>query len=337
MLVMANKKRTPNSEVTNDKQESEERIANEDLEKSSSLNTGKTKDKIKNSELWKNLFRLKESILVSDASEKEKLQQEYLKARSELFMRYRRLSEMACAKYCGTKMPYRSILDRDDILSLSDRGLLRAIDGWNPSLGAFTSRAYTCIFGTIIDGLRSMQDFPRIVSIIRRHIQPMIEELSHAKGKLARLEDIQEFDPDLCISGIHISEVIKNPLIMANVYNQETGTSEDDNCFSTGNNKANSNIEEVHSRRNSCQPYDRMQKMDTMNKISRILSGDSRESACIHLYYFFGMNSVQIAKVINLSATSVSLKIKSGLAKIRKEARNNPDFAEELMNLKRKD
>lgn len=250
----------------------------------------------------------------------------------QIFFRYRMLSIKKAKRYTRHSMPYRSLIDPCDIQSDADCGLLKAIDTYQLGRGAsFQTHAFLRVHGSVIDGLRSLQNFPRIISRIRRELTPLLEQLSNRLGYCASLGDLSEFHPHLVICGRHINDIICDPLVSSSVFNQFS-------AITTSGEEDQDEMQECSiglglSRTRVSKSLDRAELSDTIESVLNALHEDAFERRVIYCYFFLGMTSTKIAKTMNISPTWVSDKKNSGLQKLRKMARMDQDFADELRTL----
>lgn len=254
--------------------------------------------------------------------------------RDEIFFSYRNLATAAANRYAAHCMPYRSLIEPDDIHRDAEIGLLEAVNAYDMSFSAiFSTFAYHRINGSIIDGIRSLQNFPRIISKIRRELTPVLQKLSHELGKNATVADLAESNPSATISGIPILQIASDSLVSVNVYNQESEKSNSD--YDSEDDIKDCRSFDIGRLGRSYSQFDSMAFVDTVEKILRFLSDDKYEQRVIYCYFFLGMTSTAISRISKLSPTWVSEKKVSGLQKIRRECRNNPQFAEEILTISR--
>lgn len=249
-----------------------------------------------------------------------------LTKRNRIFFWYRPLAQKRARRYARNCMPYRSLIDPCDIKSDADMGLLKAIDTYQLGMGTkFESHAYVRINGSIIDGIRSLQEFPRIVAKIRRELTPILMMLSNELGHKATLDDVAAHYPQL-------ASMCRDPLVSASVFNQPVARK------SHGDEESHSeeyedSIEQQLIKTRSRRTLDRMELSDTIATVLSALHEDAFERRVIYCYFFLGMTSTKISKTMRISPTWVSGKKSSGLQKLRKLARSDQDFADELRKL----
>lgn len=80
------------------------------------------------------------------------------RAREEIILRYQFLVNAAAHKL-KTALP--TYIQKEDLVSYGQIGLLRAVDAYDPAKAKFRSFAYTKIFGAMMDELRSQDWAPR--------------------------------------------------------------------------------------------------------------------------------------------------------------------------------
>lgn len=155
--------------------------------------------------------------------------------------------------YLRDKMPQNSLLDQDDLRQLAMIGVIEAVDKYNPNYHdprysrpptfmEFAARFY--IEGRILDGLRTLMDFSRKISILRRQLKPIKEKLSFRFNRQPTKEEIltEIGTQDKALSDKWRKALYHEPLLESSVFNQ---TQE----VSTGNSSR-------HCDRDSGSPYE---------------------------------------------------------------------------------
>lgn len=256
-----------------------------------------------------------------------------LKKRDDIFFRYRHLSEAKAKRYARNSMPYRSLIDPSDIRNEADIGLLQAINSFSLDREtAFETHAYTRISGSIIDGIRSLQEFPRIVARIKRELNPLLTALSNELGHSVTLEELSIRYPNTVIGGTKtIEEIARDPLVSANVFSQPMLTRGNENH--NGDDESYNVIEQQLIKTRSKKQLDRAELSDTVAIVLQALDSDDLERRVIYCYFFLGMTSTKISKTMRISPTWVSDKKASGLQKLKIKARTDQSFADELRRL----
>lgn len=254
--------------------------------------------------------------------------------RVQLFEHYRYLSKAQSKRYSKSSMPYRSLVDPDDIEAYADIGLWEAIESYDPSKGTtFKTHSYRRIKGAIIDGLRSLQNFPRVVSRIKREIAPLIQMLTHELLREPTLEEVCARFPDFMVGDAKLSDFCSDTLISISVFNQSQDSQEDCDAIPGSIGSLFEQSLQKHRHNPVRQPFDRLQRIDLIDKVFKILEGDEKERKVLYCYYFLGMTSNEISKVTSLSETWVSVKKQMAIEKLKKHARRDPELAEQLMGL----
>lgn len=112
-------------------------------------------------------------------------------------------------------MPKYSLATLDDLQQSAFFGLTEAVDRYQFGHGTtFTQFANRRIYGAIIDCLRNLQDFPRVIAYIRRKHRGTLQSLAHKLGRFPTESDIEEH-----IGAIACCELC-DPLVATGVYNQ---------------------------------------------------------------------------------------------------------------------
>ena len=232
-------------------------------------------------------------------------------------------------------MPYRSLLDYDDLVAYAGIGLIDAIEKFDVSYNVkFETFAYYRINGAVIDGLRELQNFPRETAFLRREIAPLIESLTQVLGRTPTHDELKIYFQFVSIGDRSISDILDDPLLTASVFNQQPLRNSDDNQGEDGDNSIGCIESCLCKRRKSYvpKPYEALQRIDLISKIMKILNDDIYERTVVMCYFFMSMTSNQIAKITGLSLTWVSTKKESALRKLRIAARKDPDaFREEFL------
>lgn len=252
--------------------------------------------------------------------------------RNKIFFSYRPLAD-GLANCIVRGLPYRPLVEPDDLHSAAYFGLLQAIDSFEVGKGnQFNTFATYRIRGAILDELRNLQNFSRANSRIRREIEPLMKILWHRLCRKPTADDLTEFYPKKLIGDMYLEDIIRDPLLFASVFNQQE--------VSTGKDGSQKNIENdielcMARMRTSLpeKPEDQQQRVDLIEKILKLLCVDQKEKMVIFCYYCMGMTSGQICETAKLSPTWVSEKMKSGLRRLRKAAYKDEVFAEEIRGI----
>lgn len=93
------------------------------------------------------------------------------------------------ARLVGQNIPH--YVDRDDLISYGNLGLLDAIDRYDPSRNVkFQTYAMTRIRGAIVDGLRAVDWVPRSVRALAREVDRAGVDLEARSGRPATIAEI---------------------------------------------------------------------------------------------------------------------------------------------------
>jgi len=257
--------------------------------------------------------------------------------RQALFLYYRPIISVKLAKrYAMRSMPYASLQDGNDLQSLADIGLWEAVDSFEIARGwKFETFATTRVRGSMIDGLRSMQNFTRLISQVKRVLAPLMEAMYHELGRKPTLDEVAERYPYQWVGKQYLKDLLHDPLVSSSVFNQSANSPDDDKGTGQDYRDKGDSLECCmlsNSPNRQDRPSDRINRMDLIQKILKLLAADSGEMRVIHYYFFCGMTSSRIAEITDNSPTWVSTKKQSALAKLRIAARDDPQFAEQLMD-----
>lgn len=260
-------------------------------------------------------------------------QDESLALRGLMFRHYGFIATTQAWKYSSRKMPYASLLDSDDLHAYANLGLWDATGRYDPFMGnTFHTYAFIKVNGAIKDGLRNLQDFSRSIARVKRELEPLVNNLTQELGHKPTLEELSARYIGRFIGNyVAFDDVMKDPLIFASVFNQGDNDKEDYEVDSV------SALELSLLQRNQniqFTPFDQLQRVDLIDKVLRILKRDEIEQSVIYSYYFVGMNSNEISNIYRISMTLISEKKTSALMKLRKAARGDENFAEQLRSFK---
>lgn len=224
--------------------------------------------------------------------------------RQFLFFRWLERAIMAAKRYNDRHMPYAPILSLDDLESTACMGLLRAIDKFDPDKNdSFEGFMQEKIKWTIIDELRIMQDFPRIIAKNRRELKRKLTRLTQELQKKPTLEDIREH------LGEEAYRMAADRLFFSNVFNQS---------LDSGSSKSPSNHPMNLSETvldDAAELPSKVMGEDMHRLVFKFLSGVHR--SVIFQYYFFNMTVTDIASALHISTTQVSDKRQEALAILR--------------------
>jgi RNA polymerase sigma factor FliA len=255
-----------------------------------------------------------------------------ISVRDELFSRYSHLAVSAARSYMKRSMPYRSMLDYDDILSHANIGLIDCLHSYSTSGGTkFETWAFKRIKGSIIDGLRKIQNFPRIIARIKRELEPLQNKLRQKIFREPEISDLIEEFPDAVIAGLHITELAGNHLIFASVFNQEAKKSGAESEMSDSHQCSDIESKLYDIKKNSLnKPSATLERIELISTVNKILNRDKVEQQVIFFYYFGGMTYSEISDITGMSQALISMKKISGVNKIKQELRRNKELLDDL-------
>lgn len=221
-----------------------------------------------------------------------------------LFNRWIKRAEQAANLYWRKSMPYRPLLHEDDLKSLAAIGLLKSIDKFDPDKNNnFPGWVRFHVRCSIIDGLRTMQDFPRAVAKNRRELREILQQLTQALCHKPTIEDVREH------LGEAAFQMVSDPLFFANVFNQplrrQPGQSDEDL-----QNHVEYTLDTAHD-------FDSGEMRRDMEAIV-MEALDGLDRSIIVQYYFYQMTVPDIAETLGISTTTVSEKKAEALLFLKK-------------------
>lgn len=112
-------------------------------------------------------------------------------------------------------LPYRPLVEGCDLINDASIGMIQAVDAFDPYRGIkFETFCKKRMFGAIYDNLREMQHFPRSTSRLKREIRNLTAAFVEKFGREpSDVEFIAEY-------GVEYQEILNDPLLRSNVYNQ---------------------------------------------------------------------------------------------------------------------
>ncbi len=214
-------------------------------------------------------------------------------AREYLVLAIREYANSIADVFFFHRMPEYSLTSREDLRSCAIVGALDAMQRFNLKYNVpFRAWLRNRITGEILDGLRRLQDYPRVIAKNRREVKPLIAKLKH---KLHR----NPTEDEVCLEfGEDLRSIITDPLFQSGVYNQcrtsrDDGDSDDANVLS-----------QVVDKR--CH-----RPVSVVVDIEKIIHGvflrADREDLwlVIYGYYFYGLNNSKIANAERCSVSTI--------------------------------
>jgi len=192
--------------------------------------------------------------------------------------------------YC--RMPDYSLTSREDLRSCAMVGALDAMRRFDSKYKVpFRKWLRSRMIGEMLDGLRRLQEYPRVIAKHRREVKPLIAALKH---KLHR----NPTDDEICTEyGEELRSIVTDPLFQSGVYNQ---------CKTSGENgdgdvSVLSQVVDKHCDLPA----------SAVRDIEKIIYGfflkANREDLwlVIYGYYFYGLNNSKIANAEHCSVSTI--------------------------------
>jgi RNA polymerase sigma factor (sigma-70 family) len=212
--------------------------------------------------------------------------------------------------YARRKMPSYSLADTCDLEQSVCIGLLQAVDAFDPNYGTTFMQfanmpGHSRIFGSVIDCLRKLQDYPRSIAALRRRVRPL---MAHLRQVLRHEPTIEEFCD---YYGEQYRELVENPLVNTSVFNQThsyTGGEEGE--------EENSDMGQgVEDHRDQDKRHGNLATPEAVENSNRILDviDDKDIRFVIWAYYYMGFINEAIAEFLDCSTSSVAKKHRRGL------------------------
>lgn len=240
-----------------------------------------------------------------------------------LVERYKHLAIKAARKYVKF-LPYRPIVESDDLLGEAFIGLIQAINSFRISYNVrFETHAFNRISGQIIDGLRKMQNFPRANAKAKREIAPLFEAAQQILGKTPTIRQVAEIFPKAMIGGMlgrSIWDYVDDPLIIVNVFNQVCNASSDDN-------NCDSRVIENQASRNQASEFNQVLSREETIRCCLSVISDKDQKDVFYYYWFVGYTVPRIAVIMKRSATWVSSKRRKCIETLKVRVKINKELA----------
>ena len=269
--------------------------------------------------LWKYFVRLRDTLTFVRPTHRQygELMQAYNKTKNELFLRYESDVNRIVRSYVYKKMPHYSLVEADDLRQSAMMAMWRALDQYDPTVGTtfmefFNAKNHSRLRGAIIDALRSLQEFPRDIALLRREMKPKFQQL---RTELRRSVTPEEFCDRY---GWEYAKKFRDNLLWCGVFNQPQKVS-----LSSGNGELE--CEEIQPLTNHQARQDyavrRGERADFEQYILSLL--EDRNVNYVMWAYFFQHETIeQITKElrsagVKCSPSWVNNKREEGLAIIR--------------------
>lgn len=227
--------------------------------------------------------------------------------RSVLIHRYYDDAMKLAYSFCKRRMPAYSLTNIDDLKSQASIGLIQAVDRYQPACGVkFAVYARDRINGSMIDGLRTMQDYPRMIARNRREMRPKIEELRHQLGYEPTIDDIcKRYGEDL-------RGILEDPLFKTGVFNQYEVSSDNSEGGPT------ESLERMPDHRKP--PRDISEMIDGETVILSFFDEIKRPDlkTIVYGYYFLGVINKLLARSQKTSISTIGNRRNEAIKLLRK-------------------
>lgn len=277
------------------------------VNKNGTANTSGTQDsqEVKNREeipaaipLWRKQKALKGTRITASDDELETIDYRISCIHQELFTVYLPEVKRIARNYKEYSMPEYSIVDQDDLLQAASFGAYESICRYKLCKVPFLGFAYRRIHGSMIDCLRQMQDFPRIVASQRRDFKEKFRTLSFKMGRNPTPEEFTDH------YGEQYRDIFHDNLIWSGVFNNSIKESneydEEGSCINP----------ETSDGKGILESYDARSSI-----LACIEDEDIRY--VMWAYYWHGMLNRQIANIIGRSISSVADMRRQGVHILR--------------------
>ena len=235
--------------------------------------------------------------------------------RDVLIERYRGTAKRMAEVFFNYRMPQHSLSSLDDLISQAMLGLIDAVEKYDPihnvPFGIYLRLRVT---GTIIDGLRTLQDYPRMIAKQKRELKPLRTKLTQKLGR-------EPTNEDMCNEyGEELRPILEDPLMNSGVFTQL---------------QAESHLDDQPRELLDAIPDDRpvflstAEAIDAETKILSIFDDVGRPDlrVVIYGYYFMRCTNSQIALAEGYSISTAVSKHKQAL-KVLKENLTKEEFKE---------
>lgn len=195
-------------------------------------------------------------------------------------------------------------VDHADLISAGMRGLLEAVDRFDPGRGwAFSTYALTRIRGAIVDELRAMDWVPRSV---RARMRTLTEAQAALHARLGRYPSDEELAEHTGMSATEIARVWAD-----GAAGQVLAL---DDLLAGDEESGGSEVADV----TVVDPLDALHQEQTRMRVEAAMTGlPERDRLVLTLYYLEGLTLTQIAEVLGVTQARVSQLHARALARLR--------------------
>jgi RNA polymerase sigma factor FliA len=236
--------------------------------------------------------------------------------RSIMMERYIEDTERVANSYYYNKIPEYTLVDKQDVRQAAILGMMDAFDEYDYRAGTTfmqwaNAKRHSRIRGSIIDMLRKLMEFPRIIADYRRQLHPKIASLTQKIGKKPSVEDfVAEY-------GEEYREILEDELFASGVFNQHQVAEEDKDRSRSGLDalSALEDYRKSHVDEDAWTTEDRA----SFHEVVLGVIDDERERFAVYAYYYMKWNNETIAKSPSMNCcTSTALVLRTnGERKIR--------------------
>jgi len=224
------------------------------------------------------------------------------KAREYLVASVRPFAYQIADTFFYRRMPSYSLSDREDLRSCAVIGALDAMQRYEYGRVPFRAWLRSRITGEILDGLRRLQEYPRVIAKNRREVKPLVVALAN---KLHR----SPTEDEICAEyGEELRNIVQDPLFWSGVFNQcdSMGSGDEDDM---------SVLDAVEDTRD----YAVNSAVDIERIIRSVLEKAGRLDLWIVIYgyYFYGLNNSKIARAEDCSISTIVNRHKEALHILR--------------------
>ncbi len=209
---------------------------------------------------------------------------------------------------------FSSHVDQEDLIQAGILGLIDAAKKYDGKNGAkFTTYAYFRIKGSIMDYLRGEDWVPRSVREKDKQIKETYKSLEQ---KLERTPQSEEVADALDISCNELNKMLATNKPRSILHYEDLNSGKDAN--------RETNVISTFKDDHAYEPLDVLELEEEQKELERAIAElKPKERLIIALYYYEGMNSKEIAKVMKLSEGRVSVLRHRALGLIKAKVYNS--------------
>lgn len=265
-------------------------------------------------------------------------QQRMLLVRAVLFDRFIEKTLQMVESYIYKKMPDHSLVDREDLQQEVMIALHENLDKYDPSLKGkgggnnfmqyFNSHR---LMGSIVDTLRRMMPFPRIIATYRKILKPLLQELEQELGHPPTKQEFAERHPEsyrfVNKKKVMLTTMMQDSLTFSGVFNQQETNSNSDQDYGDGDDGIGNYLPKESNpdptrpgvyRQETLDAYGRtlQERTETKHKILAVIT-DEKERLAVYYYHWLHKNNEWIAERLECTTGAAAKKKKAGEEKIK--------------------